>query len=49
MFDKLPFLLCLVIPAVIVGAVLVALVRHAPEGRETPGIGFETIDRTPKG
>jgi len=48
MFDKIPFLLCLILPALIVGGILAVLIVRAPEGRETDR-GFETVDRTPKG
>lgn len=40
--------LCLLIVGIILLA-LAILVSRAPTGKETPGVGFEKVDRTPKG
>ena len=40
--------LCLLIIGVILLA-LPVLISRAPAGKETPGVGFERTDRTPKG
>lgn len=40
--------LCLLIVGVILLA-LAILISRAPAGKETPGVGFEKVDRTPKG